>query len=203
MAKKVAPVVSGAGQFLDFMIHLAAAVKCAGGDLAERVEQMVGAGGDRATFNKIAELIVGVKEAVTNGFVLTIDPAKPIVYDKTKDGWTKVSDVEYRPGEVELELCEFLKPGETSVNGEEMVRRAIKMSADYGQKHAEAFLAKYERWAPPEGIYYIAFPGTVWRGSSGGRSVPYLGWRGGRWCLSFGWLRLGWLDDDRLLRARK
>ncbi|OGY62464.1 MAG: hypothetical protein A2745_03270 [Candidatus Harrisonbacteria bacterium RIFCSPHIGHO2_01_FULL_44_13] len=137
-------------------------------------------------------------------FTLTIDPDKPYVRDMTKEGWTLPDgDIKYQPGEVELELVSFLKDGENSIQGYEMARRAQKMGANLGQKHAEAFLAKYGRWAPPEGVYYITFPGTVWQVGGGSRHIPYLLWSGGRWYLRFGWLESDWDSGDRLLCLRK
>lgn len=151
---------------------------------------------------QIAQLVVG-GVSVADALTIVLDPSKPFARDMRKEGWTLESDVECLAGSLTLELCGFLKPGESSVNGEEMVRRAIKDGADLGQKHTEAFLAKYERWAPPEGVYYIAFPGTIWRNQDGDRVVPYLSWDGGRWSLSFDWLDDEWCDGVRLLRPRK
>ncbi len=153
---------------------------------------------------KIAELVVG--GVVADALTIIFDPTKPFGRDMRNEEWTlenPKSEFAGKAGPLTLELCEFLKPGEGSVNGEEMVRRAIKDGADLGQKHAEAFLAKYERWAPPEGVYYIAFPGTIWRSQGGDRRVPFLDWDGDRWSLGFGWLGGGWSGCGRLLRPRK
>lgn len=136
-------------------------------------------------------------------FTLTLDPAKPFVRDMTKEGWTLESDVEYQPGKVEVELAEFLKPGEARITGYEMAKRAKEIGANFGQKHAEVFLANYERWIPPEGVFHITFPGTVWRDSFGGRSVPCLGWNGEQWHLRFSWLGYSCNSYERLFHSCK
>lgn len=134
---------------------------------------------------------------------LSIDPAKPFVYDKRKEGWKLKKDVKCQSGKVKLELAEILKSGEVWVKGTVMARRAKKMRANLGQRHLEAFLAKYERWTPPEGVSCITFPGTVWQDSRGGRYVPCLHWSGGQWYLCFNWLGSAWGSGGRLLRLRK
>lgn len=135
---------------------------------------------------------------------IVIDPLKPFVRDMTKEGWKLVSDIQYQSGKVELELMEFLKSGESRIEWKKMARRAVKLNANFGQKHAEAFLAKYERWTPPEGVDCIIFPGTVFRqGSLRSRFVSCLYWYDGRWHLSFYWPGSGWYSSVRLLRSRK
>ena len=127
------------------------------------------------------------------------------VYDMTKDGWTLPDgDIEYKSGKVELELVEFLKPGENRVKGTVMAKRAVKLGANLGQKHAEAFLAKYDYWIPPEEVFRIPFPGTVWRDSDRRRRVPFIGWDVGRQFLGFGFLEDDWYSSPacRLLRPR-
>lgn len=128
----------------------------------------------------------------------------PLMYDKTKDGWTLLEDVLFDGKLFVPDIVEFLKPNESSVNGEVMKLRAKELNAHLGQRHAE-YLLEHQDLIPKEwrGKYYLTFPGTVWRGSSGGRVVPCLGWNGGRWCLSFCWLGDGWLSSDRLVSRRK
>ncbi len=126
-------------------------------------------------------------------------------YDKTKDGWELVEPgPEFDGKQFVPDLVEFLKSGESSVNGEEMKLRAKKLNAHLGQHHAE-YLLDHQDLIPKEwrGRYYLVFPGTVWLGSHGRRRVPCLGWGGGRWSLSFGWLGRGWVGSDRLVGFRK
>ncbi len=127
----------------------------------------------------------------------------PLKYDKTKDGWTRLEHVEFYGQPFTPEMVEFLKQGESSVNGEVMKQRAKELNAHLGQGHAE-YLLENQHLIPAE--YrgnYLVFPGTVWQGSDGDRYVPYLSWDGGRWCLDFDWLGDGWDDDGRLVRLRK
>ena len=135
---------------------------------------------------------------------IVIDPTKPYVRDMTKEGWTLPDgDIEYRPGEVELEFCEFLKFGESWIKGTEMAKRAVKLGANLGQKHAEALLENQNLIPPEFRHFYLTFPGTVWLDSSGDRHVPCLSWYGEQCSLLFHWLEFDWRSRDRLLRPRK
>ncbi|OGY63591.1 MAG: hypothetical protein A3I24_01455 [Candidatus Harrisonbacteria bacterium RIFCSPLOWO2_02_FULL_41_13b] len=139
-----------------------------------------------------------------DGQVITvfINPAKPFLQDMTQEGWELLKDVKYEAGEVQLELKEFLKPGETSVKGDVMAERAIELNANLGQKHAE-YLLENQHLIPVEfRKFYLTFPGTVWQVSDG-RFVPYLYWRGERWFLNFFWLERDWDGLGRLLSLRK
>ncbi len=127
----------------------------------------------------------------------------PLKHDKTKDGWKLLERVEFYGQPFDFNLVEFLKPGESYVNGEEMKQRAIKLNAHLGQGHAEYLEANQDR-IPKEfrGKYYLVFPGTVWQGSDGDRGVPCLYWFGDRWFLSFFWLGGGWYLNCRLVCLR-
>ena len=125
--------------------------------------------------------------------------------DKTKDGWKLLENTSRRISSInDLELVSFLKQKESSINGEEMVRRArIELDANYGQEDAE-WLLEHQNEIPAEfRKYYIAFTGTIWRDSGVDRSVPYLFWYGRRWFLRFSRLDCDWLSFDRLIRPRK
>ncbi|MEK9170059.1 MAG: hypothetical protein AAB674_00220, partial [Patescibacteria group bacterium] len=55
-------------------------------------------------------------------------------YDKTKDGWELVEPgPEFDGKQFVPDLVEFLKSGESSVNGEVMKQRAKKLNANLGQ----------------------------------------------------------------------
>jgi hypothetical protein len=127
------------------------------------------------------------------------------IYDKRKDGWELVEDVDFSPIDIsKLELIPFLKAGENYINGEEMVRRAsTEFKINLGQRHAE-YLLKHQDEIPKEfREFYPVFTGTIWRSPFGDRSVAYLYWLGERWCLSFDWLDNGWNSSDRLPRLRE
>ena len=155
------------------------------------------------TMDDLQKLVVGNKRGSI--LTLTLNPSSSTVANEAKRRGLKLvndSDQSLKAGEVELELCQVLHAGETRVDGDEMVRRAIKMGADKGEKHANAFLAQYKNWAPPKGVRYITFPGAVWQDGLGYPCVPYLAWDGDEWCLGFNWLGDGWNDGDRLLRHK-
>ena len=127
------------------------------------------------------------------------------VNDKTKDGWKLVENTSRRIFSIsDLELVSFLKQGESSINGEEMVCRACgELDANYGQEDAE-WLLEHQNEIPVEfRKYYIVFTGTIWQSADGYRDVSYLRWDGGRWCLSFFWLVLVWDSGFRFVRLRK
>ncbi len=125
-------------------------------------------------------------------------------HDKTKDGWTLLEDAPFDDKLFIPDVVEFLKSGESSVNGEVMKQRAKELNAHLGQRHAEYLMDHQElipkRW---RGKYYLAFPGTIWRDSDSCRRVPFLYRLDGRWCLHFSWLRSGWDSRNRLLRSRE
>lgn len=125
--------------------------------------------------------------------------------DMRKEGWKLLEDT---PRSItsakDLELVPFLKDGENSIRGEELVLRARgELKANYGQHDAEYILEHQEEI--PEGFrkYYLVFTGTVWEDSDGGRGVAYLRFGGERWVLSFSWLDDVFGSDDRLPRPRK
>ena len=127
----------------------------------------------------------------------------PLKYDKTKDGWTLVEDVPFDGEQFTPDLVEFLKPGESYVNGEVMKQRAKELNAHLGQGHAE-YLLEHQELIPKEWRdKFLVFPGTVWQDSVGGRGVPCLYWSGDRWYLYFNWLGYGWDSGVRLVCLRK
>lgn len=126
------------------------------------------------------------------------------VYDKRKDGWKLVEGGEPlvipASGELKFELVEILKPDETSVNDEEMRRRAVAKNANLGQHEAE--LLEHNQDAIPEDWrnFILLFPKTLWRDPSGGLRMPCLCRSGGRWVLNFYWLRRVVSSFYRLVR---
>lgn len=112
--------------------------------------------------------------------------------------WKVLEDSIGPTGILELKLAEFLEKGETSVSGEEMLKRAKKKGFTPGLRHAKAFLANEDRIPKELRRNFLVFPGTVC-GFSGGRSVPFLYWCGSRWCLDWGCLGLEWFGSGRLV----
>lgn len=125
-------------------------------------------------------------------------------YDKSADGWTLLENTKPVKLKIkDLQLSEFLKNGEISINGDEMAKRAKESGSNFRQSEAEWLLKNQEKIPTEWQKYYIAFPGTVWRDSCGDRNVPFLFWRGDGWYLGFRWLEGDWDSIDRVLRSRK
>ena len=128
------------------------------------------------------------------------------VRDMTNEkGWELKEDVSESSiiSIADLELVPILNDGENSVSGKEMMKRAKKLNAMLGQRHAEYFLEHQEEIPEVFRNYYLTFPETVWQDGGGDRRVPCLSWSGGQWYLSFSWLEDDWGSHDRLLRSRK
>ncbi|MBI2098969.1 hypothetical protein HYT45_00975 [Candidatus Uhrbacteria bacterium] len=125
-----------------------------------------------------------------------------LIYDKRKDGWTLLEDAPL-VGTPILELAEFLRDSESYVNGEVMLSRAKELGNLAGQRHAERMLACASQIPESWRSFYLVFPGTVWRGGSGGRGVPYLDWGGDGWSLYWDWLGRDWYGDGRVVRLSK
>lgn len=133
------------------------------------------------------------------------EPSGSFARDMRKEGWKLLQHTPRRlTSVIDLELVLFLKQGENSVGGEEMVRRArFELDANYGQEDAE-WLLKHQEEIPAEfRKFYITFVATVWQDSYGIRHVPCLYWYGKRWILYFHWLVSEGFSNDRLLRPRK
>ena len=101
-----------------------------------------------------------------------------------------------------IRLENMLKPGETSVNGEEKLRRLEKaghtrLDAKVLQTLWENQYLIPEKWKEKTNgqATYIFFDGTVlWYFS--GRYVLSLYWDGGEWRRSCGWLDSNWHAND-------
>lgn len=130
-----------------------------------------------------------------------LKPQTDFRFDKRKNGWELIENVLLADNqENKLFLHSFLNEGENYVSGEKMLKRAKKMGDLAGQLHAERILTQADTIPDEWKKYFLLFPGTVWRGSDGDLRVPYLGWRGGEWCLLFGWLVSGFRSHCRLVR---
>ena len=123
--------------------------------------------------------------------------------DMSKEGWILLENQPRRISSA-IDGISFLKEGESSINGEEMVRRArVELDANYSQEDAEWLLDNQDKIPAELRNFYLVFPATTWRGSDGRRGVPVLGWGGGRWVLGFRWLGRGWRSGARLVVPRK
>lgn len=127
------------------------------------------------------------------------------IAENLSDGsdWKLLENTPRRLTSANIEAVSFLKGNETYINGEEMVRRAVELDANYGQEDAE-FLLEHQADIPKElRSLYLVFPGTKWQGSDEDRDVPCLSWDGGQWVLFFCWLDYDFDGSDRLVRPRK
>ena len=138
----------------------------------------------------------------TVAFVMTMVFRLVSKIDRDMTGWTCLEPVGAEEGEFEPTLCEFLREGENSINGEEMIRRAKEQGVLTGLRHAEAMLRNQERIPVEWRKHYLVFP-EVWQGPGGGRNVFYLYWGGRRWYLVCGWLGDDFYSRSRLVGSRK
>ncbi|OGZ43827.1 MAG: hypothetical protein A2719_02575 [Candidatus Ryanbacteria bacterium RIFCSPHIGHO2_01_FULL_45_22] len=133
-----------------------------------------------------------------------LQPTAQVNRDMRKEGWKLLEHIPRSVASVgALELVSFLEEGEGFISGDETVRRARGLNADYGQEDAEWLLEHQEEIPEEFRKFYLLFPRTVWQGSDGDRRVVCLGWRGRRWDLGFAWLDDGFDSGSRLLRSRK
>lgn len=130
---------------------------------------------------------------------VTLRAPSAFVYDKLKDGWDNVENVEL-VGDPTLELAEFLKEDEFYVSGYAIRERAKAMNGLTGQLHAERLLGQQETIPNEWRQFYLLFPGTVWHYSDGDMCIPYLGWDGSRWYLDWCWLDNGFRSHYRVVR---
>lgn len=121
--------------------------------------------------------------------------------DRRAEGWELIEDTPLE-GNPELELREFLEPGEAYVTGDVMFGRAEKLGNRAGQQHAEHLLALQRKIPVEWRHFYLVFPGTKWRSLGGFLNVPYLFWRGDEWCLYWDWLDFGLPSYSRLVRCK-
>ena len=159
------------------------------GPLGELYDQCSGENG-RARFE---EFKLWLKKVATGSFKR----------DMRKEGWTLLENAPRRLSSAINEVS-FLKNGESSISGEEMVRRArVELNANYGQEDAE-WLLKHQDKIPAElRKLYLVFPATVWQDRYDDRYVPYLSWYDDRSILDFRWLDGGFYSNDRLVRPRR
>lgn len=137
------------------------------------------------------------------GEAAILTPLAPFTHDKTKDGWVLLEDVPPIAHPFTLDFVSFLKPGESSVNGDVMRLRAKELNANPGQRDLEWLLENQHLIPESERCHYLVASGTVWQRSGGRRCMPCLGWFVGRWFLGFVWLVRDWRSRGRLVSLRK
>lgn len=111
--------------------------------------------------------------------------------DMSKErGWTLEEEGPKHPEGLtglDLRVQEFLNYDEKFITGEEFQKRAQKLNAGFGQ-HMVEYLLGHQIEIPAEWRkFYLAFPGTVWRGAHS-CYVPVLSWHASGWLLYFFWL---------------
>lgn len=138
-------------------------------------------------------------DSIMSAFTLIIEGEfpKPIFKrDLCKErGYTLIEEGPQHPEGVtvaDLELREFLNYDEKYISGKELQKRAVELNARLGQ-HTVEYLLEHQTEIPEDWRgTYLVFPRTIWQFSDGSRDVPCLGWRDGRWQLSFPWLGCDW-----------
>lgn len=120
---------------------------------------------------------------------------------ETDQGWKLVRDAEIRNGAFSVQPRPLLVSGEERIEFEEVLRRKGKQGL-FGQKHAEAILAKVTELPPEWQKFHILFPDTVWKGffsntfdSIAGLHMLYPG----VWELYFRWVGHGFTSCDYIL----
>ena len=125
--------------------------------------------------------------------------------DMTKKGWVLVKDVDpILPGlGSDVEYVSFLREGEKFFSGDELSECALVLDVNYGQRDAEWLYGHQEKLPErPEEVFFIFFPGTVWKHPNGTFLIPYLFWTGESWDIYFFWLSFGFSEGSRLVRPR-
>lgn len=118
--------------------------------------------------------------------------------------WKLLEDVESNSYPFNPDIVEFLRPGESYVDGEVMKQRAKELNANLGQRDLE-YLEDHQELIPKEwrNEYYLVAPGTVRRDCLGLQCVPCLTWLGNRWFFEFTNLESRWGGRVRLVTIHK
>lgn len=102
----------------------------------------------------------------------------------------------------EYELVPFLEPGETSVDGDEMVGRAVRLNANSGEEDGRFILAHQSKIsAELRQKIVLVFP--AWRVPGGSRDVAFSRWFERLWVQLWRGLDNPWHDVGRLVRRCK
>lgn len=104
-------------------------------------------------------------------------------------------------GELKLELVPFIGNEETSTGGQELVRRAEALGANYGEKMASSLLASEKTIPEDWKKFCLVFPRKVYRDKTGERRVLSLVWEKTSWRLELRWLDRGWGHYTRFVKV--
>ena len=145
----------------------------------------------------------------TPSSIIKIDRTRP--FDPVKflgEGWSIAGQDKRSLALTEVDLTKvqlstMLREGETSIRGEEHLKRlkkagCVRLDAKVFQTLWENKELIPETWKERinENVRYIRFTGTELRRPGGGRCVLSLCWLAGRWGWGYGWLGCGWLSDS-------
>lgn len=120
-----------------------------------------------------------------------------LTYDKTKDGWFLVKNVQRRLTSCDIEGVSYLRKYGAGSHGNDVLDRAIELDADYGQADAEYLLEHQDKIPEELRPYRLIFTGTIWRGPNS-RYIPCLEWSwwgesGKQWGIRF----TSWFSETR------
>lgn len=200
MAMTAQLITSGQKRTLNRVVHDATIRACRELGLTKEATQRVLGRGDELSF--------GIKQLVQS---LSLDPnllqmnsASPFIPEIfIGEGWSiaELHERAFELTEVDLNKVRFetmLRSGETSVEGEEKLRRLKE--AGHIPLDATIFLALWrnqalipEDWKTKGNIF---FDGTVLRNHSGRRYLLYLYWNDGEWFWDCSWLDCDWNAKD-------
>ncbi|MEK7539823.1 MAG: hypothetical protein AAB558_01095 [Patescibacteria group bacterium] len=136
---------------------------------------------------------------------MTLKPPAGFVHDQRSQGWELLEEGPKVEGEPILDFLGFLREGETYINGETVLARALEMEGtESGQHHLERLLAQAASIPAELRSFYLVATGTKWRYPDGYVCVPYLRFVGGQWVLLFyGVGNDRWSVGDRVVRVCK
>lgn len=116
-----------------------------------------------------------------------LKPPTGFVHDKRSENWELLEEgPQVQEGEPVLDFYGFLRDGETDVNGETVLARALEMEGEEtGQHHLERLLAQAASIPVELQKFCLVATGTKWRHPGGYVCVPYLRFFVDEWVLGF------------------
>ncbi len=132
---------------------------------------------------------------------LYIPELKPYILP---EGFKIISDLDVSVNsDYVLTFEEFLLPGETYVDVEDLIRRAISTGALASLQHA-LWMKENEKFIPEEHrMKRLVCAGTIAEGINKVRFMPILIFRDEHWDIKWRLLRKGFASKDLLVRAIK
>lgn len=101
-------------------------------------------------------------------------------------------------GDRTYELVPFLKEGEESISGDEMLKRAKELGAECGEEDGKYILEHCGEIPESVREYFLIF--SAWRGPGDPRYVACLYWHDSEWDQYWYWLDYRWGGRYRLVR---